>query len=496
MESVHKVRQILIAAAAVIATALLVWFGAGLTPWWPLTWFAPLPLFWYALRSRWWSSAIVSMLGFLLGSTNLLGYFLFQGMPFGFWLANYAALSLMVTAGVLLFRLLVLRGAVWIAMLALPALWVAVDWLRFWYTPHGTSADLAYTQLEFLPFLQLAALTGPWGMSFLLLLVPGALAVIHHLRSEHPRQALKVGATLVAILAAVLGYGEARLMERAPRQTLRVGLLVSDSSENVGVADRGPAARRLFDAYAVRAKQLALAGAQVIVMPEKIAAVSDDARTDDSTLQPAADATGAVLVAGEVRVATDNDGSQRYNRAVLYAPRSSAVSYDKQHLLPPFESNMTPGRTPLTAVHAGAKLGVAICKDMDFTTTSLAYGARDAQVMLVPAWDFHLDRSWHGHMAIMRGVEGGFGVVRAAKNGFLTVSDDRGRILGEVRSDSAPFASLLVDVPVAHDWTLFQAWGNWFAWLCVGLLTIVVVRAMTVARAKPAVSALPDMARA
>ena len=38
-------------------------------------------------------------------------------------------------------------------------------------------------------------------------------------------------------------------------------------------------------------------------------------------------------------------------------------------------------------------------------------------------------------MPLMRGVEGAFSIVRAAKNGFLTVSDNRGRIVGEVRSD-------------------------------------------------------------
>jgi apolipoprotein N-acyltransferase len=68
--------------------------------------------------------------------------------------------------------------------------------------------------------------------------------------------------------------------------------------------------------------------------------------------------------------------------------------------------------------------------------------------MLVPAWDFVVDRSWHGHIAVMRGVEDGFSIARAAKNGYLTVSDDRGRIVGETRSDSAPFATLLVDVPL------------------------------------------------
>jgi apolipoprotein N-acyltransferase len=49
--------------------------------------------------------------------------------------------------------------------------------------------------------------------------------------------------------------------------------------------------------------------------------------------------------------------------------------------------------------------------------------------VLVPAWDFTLDGWLHDRMAVMRGVESGFTVVRAAKQALLTVSHDRGRIL-------------------------------------------------------------------
>jgi apolipoprotein N-acyltransferase len=96
--------------------------------------------------------------------------------------------------------------------------------------------------------------------------------------------------------------------------------------------------------------------------------------------------------------------------------------------------------------------------------------------MLVPGWDFVVDGSWHGHIAVMRGVEDGFSIARAAKNGFLTVSDDRGRILGEVSSGSAPFATLLVDVPTAHSWTIYQLLGDWFAWVAIALLAIVIIQ--------------------
>jgi apolipoprotein N-acyltransferase len=68
---------------------------------------------------------------------------------------------------------------------------------------------------------------------------------------------------------------------------------------------------------------------------------------------------------------------------------------------------------------------------MDFIHPALDYGRGGVDLLLDPAWDFNVDRTWHGHIAIMRGVEGGYAIAHAAKDGFLTVTDDRGRILGE-----------------------------------------------------------------
>ena len=96
--------------------------------------------------------------------------------------------------------------------------------------------------------------------------------------------------------------------------------------------------------------------------------------------------------------------------------------------------------------------------------------------MLVPGWDFRVDRWWHGHIAVMRGVEDGFSVVRAARDGNLTVSDNRGRILAEIRSDSAPYASLVAEVPTAHDPTLYALLGDWFAWFALALLAVSLLR--------------------
>ncbi len=122
---------------------------------------------------------------------------------------------------------------------------------------------------------------------------------------------------------------------------------------------------------------------------------------------------------------------------------------------------------------------------MDYPDPARIYGKDKVGLLLVPAWDFDVDRWWHAHMALMRGVEYGYSIVRSAKVGFLTVSDDRGRVLAEAgTTSSAPFTTLLAAVPVRHDWTLYQTLGEWFAWFNLVLLGSLAVFAF-LGRRKP-----------
>lgn len=87
--------------------------------------------------------------------------------------------------------------------------------------------------------------------------------------------------------------------------------------------------------------------------------------------------------------------------------------------------------------------------------------------MVVPAWDFVVDGWWHDRMAAMRAVESGFALARTARQGLLTVRDDRGRLIASARSDAAPMSLVAASVKVRHDATVYARYGDWFAWLCV-----------------------------
>jgi apolipoprotein N-acyltransferase len=107
---------------------------------------------------------------------------------------------------------------------------------------------------------------------------------------------------------------------------------------------------------------------------------------------------------------------------------------------------------------------------MDFPLLSRQYSRDGVGLLLVPAWDFADDAWLHGRMAVARGVESGFSIARAAKEGLLTVTDDRGRVLAERNSKSAPFTTLVADVPIRHTTTIYARLGDWFAWLNILML--------------------------
>jgi apolipoprotein N-acyltransferase len=460
------------ATLAFAATATMLYFGSGLDPLWPLMWVAPLPVLWFATRGGGWWAALVAGLASLAGAFAYWEYFRQLGLPAVAWLGGFGVAAIVFALAVSLFRALLLRNRGASAVLAFPATWVTFEYARNLLWPHGTAGSLAYSQLHFLPFLQLASLTGPWGMTFVLLLFPADLAAAWQLRRE-ARKAGRVLLLSAGTVAAVLIFGWIRLTLPQPGPEVRIVLAASDAQGNQNVATAGAKTQALVNAYVASLRKLdgsALRNVQAIVLPEKLGRVTDDDVAEvDAILQKLAEQSGATVVAGFDR----QSGAVVYNQARVYEPGAAVRSYDKQHLLPPFELKFTPGRELLLLPHARNTWGVEICKDMDFTGLSRRYGRAGVGLVLAPAWDFNVDRAWHGHIAVMRGVEDGFSVARAAKDGFLTVSNNRGKILGETRSDSAPFAMMMVTVPAGHSWTLFQQMGDWFAWLAIALLLFV-----------------------
>ena len=461
-------RAITIALAAVLTSSAGFYFGSGLRPIWWITWLAPLPVLLAASRLAARSTFVVAFLASAIGALNMWHYLRHSiQTPLPVCVILLIPPALVFALAVLLFRGLLRRRAIWQAALSVAVAWVVWEYAFSLSSPHSTFGSLAYTQMDFLPMVQFASATGVFGISFCLLLLPATITLC--LCGRHTwRQMRAVTAAVCVFLAAVLGFGYWRIHQSLPpAMSARVGLIASDLPENIIAGDRDSVLRLLRD-YSAQAEALAANGAQAIVMPEKIAVLLDSYRDSfDALLQPLANRTGAVIVVGVV----DINGKSRWNEARIYFPGLTAPStYHKHHIVPGFESNLTVGTTRIEFVQPSGRWGVTICKDMDFPNLSRHYANDGTALLLVPAWDFSADGWLHGRMAILRGVEGGFSIARAPKQGILSLTDDRGRVLAEQDTNSAPFVTLLGSIPVRQDRTLYDRFGNWFAWLCIVLL--------------------------
>jgi apolipoprotein N-acyltransferase len=167
--------------------------------------------------------------------------------------------------------------------------------------------------------------------------------------------------------------------------------------------------------------------------------------------------------------------------AISITPDGSMRQYDKRHLIPILESIFTPGHSSGWLGHGRA---MEICKDMDFPGTIRRDAAKGSRLMGVPAGDFGKDAWLHARMAIMRGVEDGFALTRAADDGMVTASDAEGRLVASKLDTPSGLTMIVADLPLGPGPTLYTRIGDAFAWFCVALALLIGGYAVVI-RAQP-----------
>ncbi len=440
------------------------YFGTGLDAIGLLAWVAPLPALITALTFGTGQAVILALGASLLGNLNMVSY-LAEIMPKPLLAVSLLIPALAYSGSVLLARCAVRRLPASLATLAFPVAWTSYEYLLSLISPHGTAGSLAYTQSS-LPLVQIASITGIWGITFVLALVPSGVAVAWHKRRP---------ATLaipMSVLAITLAFGWARLASPDARPAIRVGLAATDETVSGFSTESSEKAIPVVEAYARRIVRLASRGARIVVLPEKFVGIAPAYAGRATDILATAAAAGRVTV-----VAGLNEVGVRpmLNTAVVISAQGRILArYHKVHLLPGPETGYMAGRDIALFSVDGATCGMAICKDMDFPALAREYSRAGTGILFVPAWDFVRDAQLHARMAILRAVEGGFALARSAQEGLVTVADHHGRILAEARSSRTGDILLTAEVAPGPARTFYALSGDWFAWLNLAMLVAVI----------------------
>jgi apolipoprotein N-acyltransferase len=446
-------------------------------------WLAPVCLMRF-MRTQTWRYALAGAFAVRLG-TLMVAYRGMIPIPGVFYYLFLIVASAIALLPYVADRWLVKRLTPVIGTLVFPTATVAVQFLMG-FGPHGTWGSAAYTQAGDLPLLQLLAITGLGGVTFLVMwLAPVANLLLEEGLSCRPAQ--RVLGIFAAVFLSVFFLGGLRLaLFPVVSPVVRVaslsppadGPVIGTNLLNRVISGKASAADLdQFNSAAGFGQDALLAGTQREARAgSKIVFWSEGAATVLHRNEPELIARGRALALQYkiylgMSVASWTPGAQRplENKIILIEPTGQiAWQYTKAHPTPGPEMSMAvphDGRLRQIASPYG-RLSAAICYDMDFPRLIAQAGAFGADIVLSPAHDWRAIDPRHTEMASFRGIEEGFNLVRQSDGGLSAAYDYQGRRLA-VADDAFRNAALVARIPITGTRTLYSLAGDWFSWLCV-----------------------------
>lgn len=492
-----------IALLAILTSALLRALAMPPWDWWTLGFVALVPFFAvisdaaprraalyggvWGVAAHWAEAAWVlpamrdyyqQPLGFAV-AFGLVSSVLFRGLPH----ALFAAVAAWLLRG---------RHGAWRAPL-LAATWVAVELLR----ARGPSADpwllLGYALVPRPVLLQAADLGGIYLLSFVVALVNAAIAV--RLSADAPAGAARRAAIgAAAALLCLLVYGQWR-MATLPAEGAPLAVTVVQGNNDLGAQWRaehyGAGLRTYLDLS--RAALTRAEAPHLLVWPESAVtfflAHEPGYLARIEALLAEHDTT---LIAGAPHYADPDPAVPLYfNSAFAVGAGGIAARYDKQRLLPFAEyfplrfieflrrrfdrvRSFTAGGEPVLLPTPLGPAAVVICFEAVFPELVRARMRAGATTVVNLSNDAWLGRgsgpAQHLAMVVPRAVEARTWVVRATTTGVSALIDPTGVVRARIAPDTAATLSGAI-VPAAPP-TLYQRWGDWFAYACAAAVAL------------------------
>ena len=465
-------RNVTIAALAAIASAALFELSAAEPRLWPCGLLAPLPILATAVELPTERAAQFAFLAYFVGNIAAWG-----GESFA-----VPILTLFVShlAGAVVFATFVAcaieatrRWSGILAALVFPTFETAFYFSLSSQSPHGTWGNPAYSQVDFLPLLQTVSWLGLPGVTFIMSLLPAGLAVAWYRRRWNMDWTYPaIMAVGVFALAFLIGSIRVLLAPKSP--SVRVAMVASDrlipQSESGDMSD----AADIVALYAKLVRKAADGRSQVVVLPEKIVGIAPRFEWDVvQGFSRIASMSHVWLVVGINQI----DRSPKRNIAVVFDPDGKiAVAYAKHHLIPSLEWDYKPGTKPAVFDAPWGRTAVLICQDLDFCDTARQLAEHQVRVVLAPASDWRGSETIHQRMAVVRGVEAGFSLARAARGGMVSANDSRGRQIASGVTSPNNDSVVIADLPLGTGWTLYPHVGDWFGQLCVIFTILLMLR--------------------
>ena len=444
-----------------------------------------------------WLAGGVAFLGLLYWTTITMTKY--GGLP---WPATVPLLLLLVAymglymAGFCALVVWIRSKIIFPNILLIPVIWTTFEWFRAHALTGFPWVLLGYSQYQNLPMIQIADLTGVYGVSFLVALVNAAivesLGIVDRTQRRRAFTAVLFTATCV-ILTWGYGHWQLNRLAHLTGRSVNIGIVQANIPQHV---KWDPAFRQeTFDRYTQLTQRVSEEGPDLIVWPEAAMPFifEDDLFFKQEVLKLVRRERIPLLFGSPARTKSENSEASLTNSAYLVDASGKTVArYDKIHLVPfgeyvPLSSllffvdkmvegigNFTAGNryTVMTLPSMNRekiRMGVVICFEVIFPDLVRRFVREGADFMITITNDAWFGRSsapyQHFSMVVFRSIENRVPFIRAANTGISGFIDAGGQILKS--TDLFTVAAVANRVGLSGQRTFYTRAGDIFTFICV-----------------------------
>jgi apolipoprotein N-acyltransferase len=459
-------------------------------------WISLIPLFFLLARLRPGSSFLA---GWIAGTV-------FYGMLL-YWIpavpAHYGNMSRIVSLLIYFVFILVLaltwalfgylfsflhRSRPAAAFIAAPFLWVTMEYILTHVLTGFPWGLLGLSQFKNLSFIQIAAVTGVYGVSFVLVLFQGFF-VFSILSSKRGPFAAGI---ILLVLVHLGGFLSLHKVPETPDSFPAAVIQGNVSSDIYWNQIAASEVLTLFENHVELTRQASEKGARLIIWPEftvPLCFSCEDPiyQSFRRILSQFVQDTQNTLLLG-TNETTGPPGEERYfNTALCLGPDLQITKYAKMHLVPfgeytPYKKifgfiekmthaigEVTPGTEPVLHSFNNLKFGSPICYEIIFPDLVRRFSKKGADFLVTITND-----GWYGtsaapyqHFAnaVLRAVENRRFLLRAATTGISGIIDPYGRIV--VQSEIGTKTYLTGTITPSKAMTFYARFGDVFSLLCL-----------------------------
>lgn len=383
--------------------------------------------------------------------------------------------------------------------------WVVWEFARAHFLSGFGWAGLGHTQYQRIALIQIADMTGVYGISFILVIVNYFFSVVLRYWRDHDadeKELKRFMLSLVFLLGAVLIYGFSVMivLGKPDIRPLRIALI----QPNIAQRHKWDPAWRMdiLDQLKILSMEAAKEDPDVIVWPEATLPAAPYGLDEDMQhVQELAARLQIPFILGYVR----KFDQAYYNTAGMISAHGDLLKeYDKLHLVPfgefiplrtvfSFLSKIVPiddisaGQDPVVFLLAGkqgiSRLSVLICFEdtVDGVANRMVHAGAEVLVnMTNDAWFHDTKAPWlHLQAAVFQAVSYKRPLVRSANTGVSAVVSPLGEVHDVLRAydGKETFRSgfLTAEVISQTKKTLKSKFGDVFAYLCIATLLVGVI---------------------